>query len=135
MAVPALSTPSADPVPSLADAPPPPPSRPRVVMVGAALASVAAGMLVLSMLAIYLARRADVVNSGQTWMPDNAVVPIAQPTMILFTLILSSVTLLWASYALRNDDRGNAYLALALTFVLGFAAANQATYLLGNLGL
>ena len=55
--------------------------------------------------------------------------------MILFTMILSSITLLWASYALRNDDRSNAYLALGLTFVLGFAAANQATYLFGGLGM
>ena len=136
MAVPAALLPgTAEPVPSLADAPPPPPSRPRVVIVGAALASVAAGMALLSMLAIYLARRADVVNNGEPWIPDGAVLPLPQPTMILFTMILSSVTLLWASYALRNDDRGNAYLALGLTFVLGFAAANQATYLFGNLGL
>ena len=131
-AVPAIPTSS---VPSLAEAPPPPPSRPRVVLVGAALASVAAGMLVLSLIGIYLARRADTVNSGEEWIPQGAVLPLPQPTMILFTLIISSITLMWAAYALRTDDRGNAYLALGLTFVLGFAAANQATYLFSRLGL
>lgn len=127
--------PSAAAVPSLADAPPPPPARPRVVLVGAALTSAAAGMLMLALVGIYLARRADVVNDGETWIPDGAVLPIAQPTMILFTMILSSITLLWASYSLREDDRGNAYLALGVTFVLGFAAANQATYLFSGLGM
>jgi heme/copper-type cytochrome/quinol oxidase subunit 3 len=134
MALPALPA-AAGPVPSLADAPPPPPSRPRVVLVGAALVSVAAGMLLLSLVGIYLARRADVINDGEAWIPDGAVLPIAQPSMVLFTMILSSITVLWASYALRNDDRSNAYLALAVTFVLGFAAANQATYLFGGLGM
>jgi cytochrome c oxidase subunit 3 len=106
-----------------------------VVLVGAALASVAAGMLLLSLLGIYLARRADTVNSGEAWIPDGAVLPLPQPTMILFTLVMSSITLLWAAHALRDDDRGNAYLALGITFILGFAAANQATYLFSRLGV
>jgi heme/copper-type cytochrome/quinol oxidase subunit 3 len=120
------------PPPSLVDAPPPPTPRPRVVLLGAALASAASAMLVLSVLGLYLARRADTINSGKTWLPKGAVVPLAQPTMIMFTMILSAVTLLWAAYALRVDDRGNAYLALGLTLVLGFAAINQASFMISR---
>src|SRR5215210_2578273 len=133
-AVPAIPA-STVPTPSLAEAPPPPPSPPPGGPGGAALASVAAGMLLLSLVGIYLARRADTVNRGDRWIPQGAVLPLPQPTMILFTLIMSSITLMWAAHALRTDDRGNAYLALGVTFVLGFAAANQATYLFSRLGV
>jgi heme/copper-type cytochrome/quinol oxidase subunit 3 len=106
-----------------------------VVLIGAILASAASAMLVLSVLGIYLARRADTINSGKPWLPREAVMPLAQPTMILFTMILSSITVLWAAHALRTSDRGNAYLALGITIVLGFAAINQASWMISRFKL
>jgi heme/copper-type cytochrome/quinol oxidase subunit 3 len=106
-----------------------------VVLIGAILASAASAMLVLSVLGIYLARRADTINSGKPWLPREAVMPLAQPTMILFTMILSSITVLWAAHALRTSDRGNAYLALGITIVLGFAAINQASWMISRFDL
>ena len=55
--------------------------------------------------------------------------------MILVTLVISVFTILWAAHALRIDDRTNAYVALGVTLLLGFAAFNQATYLLSGLDL
>ena len=134
MAVPAVSNVSdAVPVPTLADAPPPAPLRPRVAIVGTVLASVAVSMVILSLVGIYLARRADVVNSGGAWIPRGANIPLPQPTMILITLVISGFTILWAAHALRIDDRSNAYVALGITLLLGFAAFNQATYLVSRL--
>jgi heme/copper-type cytochrome/quinol oxidase subunit 3 len=133
MAVPAL--PDTTPLPSLLEAPAAPPLRPRVVIVGAALVSAAAGMFVVALVGIYLARRADVLNNGGRWIPKGANFQLAQPTMVAFTLVLSVVTLLWAVHALRIEDRSNAYVALGVTLLLGFAAFNEVTYLLSRAGL
>ncbi len=114
---------------SVLDAPPPPPMRPRVQLVGSALASAGALVFLLSLVGIYLARRADVINSGRDWLPQSANIPIAQPTMMMATLGLSIFTVLWAAWALTNQDRPNAYVALGLTLIFGLAYVNQATYL------
>ncbi|MCC6433721.1 MAG: hypothetical protein IT196_01690, partial [Acidimicrobiales bacterium] len=71
MAVPALSSVSA-----------PPPSRPRTLLVGSALAGTASAMTIFSMVAIYLARRSDVLNQGQTWLPQGSTIPLPQPNMM-----------------------------------------------------
>jgi heme/copper-type cytochrome/quinol oxidase subunit 3 len=133
MAVPAVH--DTTPVPSLAEAPVAPPLRPRVVVVGTAFASVAVAMVVLSLLGLYLARRADVLNGGGRWIPQGADIQLAQPTMIFITLVLSVFTILWAAHALRIEDRSNAYVALGVTLLLGFAAFNQATYLFSRMNL
>ena len=109
--------------------------RPRVAIVGTVFASVAVSMVILSLVGIYLARRADVVNSGGAWIPRGANIPLPQPTMILITLVISGFTILWAAHALRIDDRSNAYVALGITLLLGFAAFNQATYLISGLNV
>lgn len=118
MAVPALSTAAA-----------PPPSRPRTLLVGAALAGSASAMVIFSMLAIYLARRSDVLNQGQKWLPQGSSIPLPQPNMMFLTLLMSCVTIAWAAYALRRNDRQNAYVALGITTLLAFAYVVQATYL------
>jgi len=133
MAVPAI--PDSTPVPSLAQAPVAPPARPRVVIVGTAFASVAAAMVALSLIGIYLARRADVINGGGRWIPQGSNIQVAQPTMIAVTLVLSIFTILWAAHALRIEDRSNAYVALGVTLLLGFAAFNEATYTLSRLNM
>lgn len=118
MAVPALSTAAA-----------PPPSRPRTLLVGAALAGSASAMVIFSMIAIYLARRSDVLNQGQKWLPQGSTIPLPQPNMMFLTLLMSCVTVAWAAYALRRNDRQNAYVALGVTTLLAFAYVVQATYL------
>jgi cytochrome c oxidase subunit I+III len=54
--------------------------------------------------------------------------------MAAVTLIMSVVTLHWAQYSIRNDDRPNAYVALGLTLVLGLAFVNSAVYLFTQMG-
>lgn len=116
-------------VPTLATAPPPPPVRPRVLIVGATLAGLTGAMTTFTMLAVYLARRADVLNSGLKWLPTGARIPLPQPNMMMLTLLMSTVTVAWAGYALRRDDRQNAYVALGVTTLLAFAWVVQSSYL------
>lgn len=115
-------------VPSLAAAPAPPPLRPRVVLLGAALGGLSGAMAIFTMVGIYLARRADVLNTGEPWLPAGSKMPLPQPNMMFFTLLLSMVTLCWAAYALRRSDRENAYVALGLTALLMVAYIVLASY-------
>jgi heme/copper-type cytochrome/quinol oxidase subunit 3 len=113
---------------SLAAAPAPPPLRPRVLLLGAAMAGAAGAMTIFTMLGIYLSRRADVLNRGQTWLPTGARIPLPQPNMMFLTLLMSAFSVAWAAYALRRDDRQNAYVALGLTILLMVAYVVMTTY-------
>jgi cytochrome c oxidase subunit III len=113
----------------LAGAPPAPPARPRVVAVGAALA--AAGVLAAfaAALGIYAQLRAQGLASGAEWLPEGSFFPLQQPNVMMMALIMSSFTVQWAVDAIKRDDRPQAYLALGLTQLLGFATINMAAYL------
>jgi heme/copper-type cytochrome/quinol oxidase subunit 3 len=120
---------------SLVDAPPPPLVRPRVVMVAAALASVGCAAFFAATIGIYLTLRSATLDAHQLWLPASSVFPLQQPNVMLFALIMSSVTIQWAVDAIRRDDRQQAYLALGITLLFGFAVANMAGYLYGVLKL
>ena len=113
----------------IAAAPPAPPARPRVVAVGTAL--VGAGVLAFfaGALAVYAQVRSTALLDRQTWLPEGAVLPLQQPNVIILALLMGSVTVQWAVDAIKRDDRPQAYLALGLTELMGFATLNMAAYL------
>jgi cytochrome c oxidase subunit III len=104
-----------------AGAPAAEPPRPRVLLVGSALASGAAAMVLLALVAVYTNMRADVIASGGRWLPEDANVQLSPGNMGMVTLLMSAVTVAWAVYSLRNDDRVHAYLAFGLSILLGIA--------------
>ena len=108
---------------------PPPAQRPRVLMVGTMFTCAAVIMTLVAMLAIYLSERAAVVGAGDTWLPDGVTIPLTQPNIILFTLLMASVTVQWAVYAIARDDRVNAYLALGITMIFGVMVIVTTSYL------
>ncbi|HEX6165869.1 MAG TPA: cytochrome c oxidase subunit 3 [Acidimicrobiales bacterium] len=116
-------------------APPAPPRRPRVLLVGTALAAGSAAMVVLALVALYARLRADVIASGEIWLPEGADIQLTPGNMAMVTLVLSAVTAAWSVQALRNDDRGHALMAFAITLVLGAAYINGAAYGWQQLGL
>lgn len=117
------------------EAPAPEPRRPRVLLVGTAIAAGAAAMVVLGLVALYLNMRAEVIASGETWLPEETNLPLTPGNMGAFTLALSAVTAQWARYSLRNDDRPHAYLALGITVLLGVAFINGTAFAWQELGL
>ena len=119
----------------LATAPPRTPRRPRVLLVGAAFAAVASALVILSLLAVYLRFRADELATGATTLPKGVVLPLTPGTMGLVTLSMSVVFMAWVVYALRNDDRPHAYLALLLTLVFGGCFIIDTVYLYQQLAL
>ncbi|MDH4144852.1 MAG: hypothetical protein OEY23_06745, partial [Acidimicrobiia bacterium] len=121
-------------IPPITAAPPPPQPRPRVLVVGSLAASVSTAMCLVGLIGIYLARRADVVNTGEAWIPRGLDAQLAQPTMVMLTFGLSIITAVWMIDALRRDDRQHAWIATGLTMMFGLAIVNQVTYSLGLLG-
>jgi heme/copper-type cytochrome/quinol oxidase subunit 3 len=119
----------------LVTAPPPTPRRPRVLFTGAAFGSVAAALVVLSMLAVYLQVRGDLIENGSRYLPDDILLPLTPGGMGMVTLSMSVVSVAWAVWALRRDDRPHAYLALGLTLLLGIAFINSTVYLYTQLGV
>jgi heme/copper-type cytochrome/quinol oxidase subunit 3 len=131
MAVPQLPA-SHSPITS---APPAPPARPRVVVVGTALAVAGVLAFFAGALAVYAEVRAHTLATGGTWLPEGAVFPLQQPNVIILALIMSSITMQWAVDAIKRDDRPQAYLALGITELFGFATLNMAAYLYSVLQL
>lgn len=119
----------------LASAPPPAARRPRVLLVGSALGAVSSALVILTMLAVYLQVRSDNLAAGLTALPDGTVLPLTPGNMGLTTLAMSSITVAWAVYALRNGDRQHAYAALGLSLLFGAAFINSTVYLYQQLAL
>lgn len=112
-----------------------PPARPRVALLGSTIVSVASAMFFAGLIGIYLARRADVIASGDTWLPDGVNIPVVPPTMMLITLGMSLITMAWAVTSLRTGDTAKAAMALGLTAVFAIAVINQTSYLYTEMGL
>ena len=116
-------------------APPAPPPRPRVLLVGTALAAGSASMVILALIALYARLRSDVVASGEIWLPEEGNVQLTPGSMGMVTLVLSLVTVAWIVQALRNDDRGHALMAFGITLLLGAAYINGVAYAWQQFGL
>jgi len=119
----------------LVAAPPPGARRPRVLFTGAAFGAAASALVVLSTLAVYLQVRDDFLASGATTLPDDVLLPLTPGGMGMLTLSMSVVTVMWAVWALRRDDRTHAYLAIGITLLLGVAFVNSTIYLYQQLSL
>jgi cytochrome c oxidase subunit 3 len=120
----------------LATAPAPEPRRPRVLLIGSAFGAAASAMVVLTTLAVYLQVRDDFLDAGGSGgVPDDFVLPLTPGGMGMVTLLMSVVTVSWAVWALRRDDRPHAYLAVGVTLLLGIAFVNATVYLYQQLSL
>lgn len=107
--------------------------RPRTVLVGTMFASGAALMTYFGVLAVYVSERADARDAGEEWFPEG-VIELGPSGWIFWTLVLAAFTVQWAVQAIRNDDRPNAYIALALTGMFGAAVFNQLWFIINDTG-
>ncbi len=120
---------------AIGEAPPPSVPRPRVLLVGTAFAAAASVMLILGLLGVYLSQRSLARLHGGTWLPQAVHIPLTQPNVMLFTLLMSSATIQWAVWAIKDDDRRHTYLAIGVSLLLAFAFLNEAGYLYSLMSL
>ena len=118
-----------------ADPAPAPRARPRVHLIGTSLVVAAIAALFAGLLAVYFTERSAAIGAGQEWIPGGAgTIPLAPATVMLFTLIMTSITVHWAVWAIGRDDKLNTWLALGLTLMLSAAFLNQAAFLYDQMG-
>lgn len=108
-------------------------TRPRTVLVGTMFASGAAFMTFLGVVVVYLSARADARSAGEEWFPSGTI-ELGPAGFVFATLILSTVTVQWAVQAINNEDRKNAFVALALTGLFGAAVFNQLWFIINDTG-
>jgi heme/copper-type cytochrome/quinol oxidase subunit 3 len=130
MSTPAVTAPTAPgDLETLSGLPAAPPPRPRVLLVGTALTATAAATAILGMVALYLELRSQWLTSESQWLPEDTVLPLAPGNVAFVSLLMSAITVAWAVYALRNDDRSHAYFALWWTLLFGVSAIVDTAYL------
>ena len=110
-------------------------TRPRRQLVATGFAVAGGAMMIGSLLGFYLARRhASGIDPGNEWLAGHAV-PNPQLVYALLTLLASVVTAHWALWSSRRRETGHAWLAMAVTLVLGLGFLNMAVYSLNRLEL
>ncbi|OWY59951.1 hypothetical protein B7486_71815, partial [cyanobacterium TDX16] len=67
--------------------------------------------------------------SDTAWLPEGTVLALTPANIAVATLLMSSITVQWAVYAIDNDDRNSSYVALGLTILLGLAFVNETSIL------
>ena len=121
------------PIPS--SAPRPRRTRPNVLLTGTALAAAGSITFFACLLGIYLAERAEVLASGDTWIPEGSIIPLTPANIAMVTLLMSAVTVQWAVYAIKNDDRSGSYVAMGVSMLLAFAFVNEMIVLISRMDL
>jgi len=116
-------------------------ARPRTLLVGTAYATAASVMVFAGLFGLYFAERTATIkavdppaNPNTAWI-ETGTISLAPGGMMLGTMAMSVVTMAWAVYSIRRDDRSRAYLALALTALFGIAVINQTVYYYNSMGL
>lgn len=103
----------------LGELPPPPPARPRVLLIAVALVTGATVMFFAGLLGVYLDERAAVLAEGERWLPEGVDIPLTPGNMSLIGFALSCITMQWAVHAIGHDDRRHTWLAFGATLVVG----------------
>lgn len=113
----------------------PPVTRPRVLLVGTALAAAGTFMAFAGLIGLYVSTRAAAIADGAAWLPEGAKIPLTPGNMAFATMLISGVTMWWAVDAVGRNDRQMAYLALGLTMFFGVAVINATTFLYTQMSL
>jgi len=103
--------------------------RRRQLLFGTAFAAVAVSMFLLTLVGMYLSTRHANLGHWLATGEGKNIIPLTQPVMQLTTLILSAVMMQWAVWAIARNERGQTFLALGITVLLGLAFLNQSTFL------
>jgi cytochrome c oxidase subunit III len=118
---------------ALPPAPAPPPRR--QVLVGTAVASMGALMIIGGMLAIYIRLREAARDADQPWVPTSVTIPEVPSNVMLISFFVLVVFAQWAVYAARRRDRVHIGLSLGLVGIIGLAIVNAQAYVYNQMQL
>lgn len=108
---------------------PPAPAAPprRQVLVGTAVASVAAMTLMGGMLGMFILQR-ERRPDGELWVPQGATIPEVPTNVMLISFGALVLFAQWAVHAAGRRDRSHLGIALGLVAVIGLAIINAQAY-------
>ncbi len=95
-----------------------------MIPMGVLLLSASGTMVFGALVAAYLHLR----NVTDPWPPEGVKLDLYLGNLLIITMVLSAVTVEWACFAVRRDDRRQASAALGLTIGLGLAFLNLLSY-------
>lgn len=99
--------------------------RPRNLLpMGVLLLGASGAMLFGTLVAAYLHLR----RSSEPWPPEGVKLDLYLGNLLMITMALSAVTIEWACFAVRRDERRQASAALGTTLGLGVAFLNLLSY-------
>jgi cytochrome c oxidase subunit 3 len=99
--------------------------QPRNVLTMGVLFLTAAGtMLFGTLVGVYLHLR----RVSDPWPPEGVNLDLYLGNLLMITMVLSAVTVEWACFAMRRDERRQASAALGVTIGLGVAFLNLLSY-------
>ncbi len=105
------------------------PDRPRNVLpMGVLLLASSGTMLFGTLIAVYLHLR----RLTARWPPEGVRLDLYLGNMLMLTMVLSAVSVAWASFALRRGDRRQTLAGLGITIGLGVAFLNLLSYTAGQ---
>ncbi len=111
------------------------PPRPELLFLGTALASAAVALGYLGLIAHYIAERALALQAGQIWLPSGVSIPLTQPNFQGVTLAFSVVSIWWAAWSIRNDERFYTVIAYGLSTIFALAFIFQTFFLLNIMAM
>ncbi len=107
--------------------------RPRTLLIATTL-SVAAGVMAFAgMLGFYLSDRNSAGGTTAAWLPKGVKIPEVPANLMLVTAVGASFMVQWAMYSVRNQDRRNTAIALAVTAIFGLAIVNAQAFVYGQM--
>ena len=114
-----------------------PPTRPRVLLIGTALAAAACAMAFAGLIGIYLSSRSSRARRGHALAARRRDDPAHPGHHGLFTLLLSLVTMQWAVHAVGDNDRRHASWPSRSPSCSASCAINAVTFLFtqSNIGV
>ena len=115
--------------------PGPAPAPRRQTLVGMALASVSIVMLMGGMLAVWLLKRTEMMDAGDTWLPSGVVIPEVPSNIILIAFVGLCVFAQWAVWSAKRNDRGHTVFALAATALVALLIVNAQAYIYSQMDL
>ena len=118
---------------ALPAAPAPPPRRQGFV--GTAVASLAAKMLLGGMLALFIRKREEVMDAGESWLPRGVEIPGVPTNVMLIGILTIPLFAQWAVYAARRRDRVHVGVALGLVAVIALASINAQAFVYNRMDM
>lgn len=112
-----------------------PPEPKRQILVGTALVSASAVMLMGGMLALWMRWRDHTVDNIGPWKPGDVTVPEVTTNVMLIIFLPLWVFAQWAVYAAKRDDKAHAATALGLTAVMALFLINSQVFTWTEMGV